>query len=164
MHMEVISNSASFTRQLGAGFALFLDFGDVLILSGDLGGGKTTFIGGVAKGLGIKQDISSPSFTLINEYGLDGNRLVHADLYRLEGLEDLAGIGIDDYIYDRNSIVCIEWGDKLGDKLSKYYLNIDFKYDWDSQQRRKIIFNSGNTYWDRKLKGFGKKINEESSQ
>jgi len=159
MNLEIISVSASFTARLGNEFSPFLDFGDIIILTGDLGGGKTTFIGGIASGLGIKEAISSPSFTLINEYGLDGKKFIHADLYRLEGLRDISGIGIDDYLYDDNNIVCIEWGDKLWGYLSKDYLNIDFNYAWDSQERRKIIFKSANKYWDRKLGRFNKIIN-----
>ena len=68
MQLEFISGSASFTRNLGKEFSGYLASGDVLLLSGELGGGKTTFISGIAEGLGISGDLSSPSFTILNEY------------------------------------------------------------------------------------------------
>ncbi len=154
MRIEISSGSADFTRRLGKDFSSVLLPGDLIMLSGDLGGGKTTFISGLAKGLGIKEDITSPSFTLINEYRYRQGRFVHADLYRLEGLQDISDIGMDDYLYDENSIVCIEWGNKLGGTLAKDHLNIDFAYEWDVENKRKIVFNSKNKYWDLKLERF----------
>ncbi|MDZ7837510.1 MAG: tRNA (adenosine(37)-N6)-threonylcarbamoyltransferase complex ATPase subunit type 1 TsaE [Actinomycetota bacterium] len=113
MNVEFITDSAKSTSRLGQYFASFLNGGDTIILTGDLGGGKTTFTSGIAKGLGIGQDVSSPSFTLVNEYSTGSKKLIHADLYRLDGAEEIAGIGMDDYIYDPDNIVCIEWGDKM---------------------------------------------------
>ncbi len=152
------ANSAEYTIRLGAAFSKCVDFGDLIILSGDLGGGKTTFVSGVAQGLGIKESITSPSFTLINEYAVDSKRFVHADLYRLEGFEEVSGTGIQDYIDDDHSLVCIEWGDKLWPHLGKAYVHIFFYYVWDSPDRRTIVLKSNHAYWDQKLRNFGKII------
>lgn len=154
MKLEFITGSAEDTAKLGINLASFLNGGDTIILTGDLGGGKTTFISGIAHGLGIDQPVSSPSFTLVNEYSSAGKSLIHADLYRLNSAEDIMGIGLEDYIYSQDNIVCIEWGNKMGAYLPPEYLGIHFGYMMDSESKRKIIFNSNTGYWQKKLTKF----------
>jgi tRNA threonylcarbamoyladenosine biosynthesis protein TsaE len=172
MQIEIISNSPVFTKNLAKSFSRFLSPGNIIIFTGELGGGKTTFISGLADGLGVSESPSSPSFTLLNEY-ITGNRIkfIHADLYRLENITDFDGIGLEDYLYDRNSIICIEWGDRIKKLIKKEYLEIKLNYLMDNESdnedsnkndkriedtKRKLIFNSNSRYWDLKLKAFKK--------
>ncbi len=139
---------------------MVLSKGDIVLFTGELGGGKTTFISGLAEGFGLEETLSSPSFTIMNEYLIDNTRkLIHADLYRLENAGEIDGIGLEDYFYDGISIICIEWGDRIKDNIEKDYLEINFSYLIDESNtgtKRKIIFTSLNRYWDIKLSGFEK--------
>jgi tRNA threonylcarbamoyladenosine biosynthesis protein TsaE len=162
MQIEIVSNSADFTKDLGKKISRFLAKGSIILFTGELGGGKTTFISGIAVGLGLKEDLSSPSFTILNEYHIDGQlKLIHADLYRLENIDDINGTGLEDYIYDGFSIICIEWGDRIKDHIKKEFLEINIRYLIDSSNistKRKITFESGSTLWDLKLSRFKKII------
>jgi tRNA threonylcarbamoyladenosine biosynthesis protein TsaE len=155
MQIEIISNSGVSTCKLGQIFSKVLSGGDVILFTGELGGGKTTFISGIARGLDITGNPSSPSFTIINEYRVGRfKNLVHIDLYRLEGTGEISEIGIGDYIYNSNSIVCIEWGDKVKEYIKGDFLEINLDYlkdKDDTESKRKILFSSSNRYWDRKL-------------
>lgn len=167
MRIEIISNSSIFTKNLGKKLSRVISKGDIVLFSGELGGGKTTFISGIAEGFDLKENLSSPSFTILNEYSI-GNwrKFVHADLYRLENTGEINGIGLDDYLYDDISIVCIEWGDKIKDYIEKEYLEINLSYLIDKSNiptKRKIIFNSSSQYWDLRLARF-KKILEKSGE
>ena len=164
MQIEFISHSASFTGNLGKKFSRYLANGDVVLLSGELGGGKTTFISGIAGGLGIKEDLSSPSFTILNEYRAGKkSKLIHADFYRIEDTAETETLGLNDYIYGSDSIVCVEWGDKIREGLRIDYLEIRFEYlinteGTGSQDQRKITFISSSDYWDLRLKKYKKRI------
>ncbi len=167
MKIEYISSSASFTRSLGRQFSRYLTGGDVLLLSGELGGGKTTFISGIAEGLGIMGDLSSPTFTILNEYQIaKKGKFVHADFYRIENIGETEAVGLDDYLYGQNVIVCVEWGDKIKKDLRIDFLEVRFEYLLDLNKsdsgddegnQRKITFSSNNEYWDRKLKNLKSK-------
>ncbi|MCX6347740.1 MAG: tRNA (adenosine(37)-N6)-threonylcarbamoyltransferase complex ATPase subunit type 1 TsaE, partial [Actinobacteria bacterium] len=111
---------------------------------------------------------SSPSFTLINIYDYKKDNielnLVHCDLYRVSGFKDIPDIGIEEYIYDGKSIVFIEWGNFLKEKISKDYLIIKFEYIFEDtvkegsseapDQKRQLTFSTENTYWRLKLRLF----------
>ena len=158
MQINIISNSADFTQSLGKKFSRILSKSNVILFSGELGGGKTTFISGLAEGFGVKENLSSPSFTILNEYHID-NRLkfIHADLYRLENIDDIDNTGLDDYLYDGFSIICIEWGDEIEDHDMSGYPSTNLSYLIDSSNvatKRKITFNSDSRYWDIKLSRF----------
>ena len=166
MNVKVVSASPEETRKIGGRFAKLLNPGDIIFLIGELGGGKTTFISGVAEGLKARGNVSSPSFTLINIYDYTKDNielnLVHCDLYRISGFKDIPDIGIEEYIYDEKSIVFIEWGNFLKEKISKDYLLIKFEYIFNdagkegssetSDQKRKLTFSADNTYWKEKIK------------
>jgi tRNA threonylcarbamoyladenosine biosynthesis protein TsaE len=162
MRFEIISNSPIFTRNLGKTFSRILSKGNIILFTGELGGGKTTFISGLAEGFGLGKNLSSPSFTILNEYRIDSSgKFIHADLYRLENIGEINGIGLDDYFYDGISIICIEWGDKIKDYIEKEYLEINLSYLMDksnAETKRKIIFNSISRYWDLKLAKFKKTL------
>ncbi|SJZ88954.1 tRNA threonylcarbamoyladenosine biosynthesis protein TsaE [Pilibacter termitis] len=104
----------------------------VLILTGDLGAGKTTFTKGLAEGLGISQMIKSPTYTIIREYTTGRLPLYHMDIYRVEnGVEDL---GIEEY-FENNGVCVVEWGEMLGEEMPEDYLEIILKKTPSEQQR-----------------------------
>ncbi len=154
MHLKILSESPGTTIELGKNFSKILTGGDIIIFSGELGGGKTTFISGLADGFGVRENLSRPSFTILNQYQAGKLKLVHIDFYRLDGIDEFDNIGLDDHIYDSSSVLCIEWGEKIQEYIKKDYLNICFNYiieDGDSINKRIITFDSSNTYWDKKL-------------
>ncbi|MEE9458075.1 MAG: tRNA (adenosine(37)-N6)-threonylcarbamoyltransferase complex ATPase subunit type 1 TsaE [bacterium] len=135
---ETITGSPQATAALGEKLARALPPGTVILLNGDLGGGKTTFVGGLARGLKATQEVRSPSFTLVREYG----PLVHMDLYRLDAAE-AAGLGWEDYLDDKR-IVAVEWSSHLptgfwgkGSFLIKLYFEIV------DEKRRRIVLKCG---------------------
>jgi len=107
---ERVSRSAAETEALGEELAAGLARGDLLLLAGELGAGKTTFVRGLARGLGIVSGVQSPTFQLVRVY--PGRiQLAHVDLYRLEGGANLADLGLDDLL--DQGVVAVEWGDRL---------------------------------------------------
>ena len=109
--LDFFSHSPAQTRRFGAHLGALVEPGDVVLLHGDLGAGKTHFAQGIAEGLGITEPVRSPTFTLINEYDEGRIPLYHIDLYRLEGDEDIATIGIEEY-FDADGLVVVEWPEK----------------------------------------------------
>jgi len=144
-----ITKSSKETQKLGYNFAKVLRKGDVVCLYGDLGSGKTTFVQGLAVGLGIKNRIISPTFVIIRSYkvrindkGLMMNDFYHIDLYRIENEEDVKGLGMEEIINNKNNTISIEWADKLKNYLPQKRIDISFFYKDDDT--RKIIFRSLN--------------------
>jgi len=113
---SIISHSPQETFEFGRQFAVGLRRGDVLALAGDLGAGKTQFAKGLAVGLGVETDVTSPTFTLIHEYPDGRLPLFHIDLYRLEDEDEVLGIGIDEYL-DGDGVTVIEWADKFAELM-----------------------------------------------
>lgn len=123
-----VSKSAEETFQIGRIIGEQLGAGDVLALIGELGAGKTCLTQGIARGLGVPEayPITSPTFTLINEY--PGRvTLYHMDLYRLAGPEDLEGMGYEDYFYG-DGVVVIEWAEKIRSILPARCLRVMMRY------------------------------------
>ena len=114
--MEWITHSPAETEALGARLAEALDAGRVVAFTGDLGAGKTAFVSGMARALGVEDRVTSPTFTIVNEY--EGGRLplFHFDMYRLDGAEDLFDIGWDDYL-DRGGVCAVEWSERVAEAL-----------------------------------------------
>ena len=114
--MDYLSNSVEETEALGAELAVRLEPGDVVAFTGDLGAGKTAFVRGLARGLGIPDRVTSPTFTIVNEY--EGGRLplFHFDMYRLEGADALFDIGWEDYL-DRGGVCAVEWSELTEEAL-----------------------------------------------
>ena len=113
--MEYLSHSEQETEALGAALAQRLHGGDVISYRGDLGAGKTAFTRGLARGLGCRGRVTSPTFTIVNEY--EGVvPLFHFDMYRLEGAEDLFDIGWEDYL-TRGGVCAVEWSEQVADAL-----------------------------------------------
>lgn len=135
---EVISESSKQTFEIGLAIGRKTRNGDTFALSGELGAGKTCFTGGLARGLDVGGDysITSPTFTLINEY-TGRCRLYHFDVYRLTCASDLDDIGYDEYI-SGNSVVVIEWAEKVADALPDDTITIHFEYLDENKRKIKI--------------------------
>ncbi len=142
--MQKILNvgSAKQTIELGIEFANSLKAGDVVALYGDLGAGKTTFVQGIAKGLGIKNFVTSPSFVIINEYHFEmANKelsFIHIDLYRIETEEELTDLGLSD-LFNDFSIVAIEWAEKAQKILPKNCKKVFLNFISDNE--REVVFS-----------------------
>lgn len=108
----IISRSAEETFELGKELAAMVSPGDVVVLCGDLGAGKTHLVKGIAAGLGVSAEVTSPTFTLIHEYPGRELTLYHIDLYRLENPKEALAIGLDDYLHSEG-VTVVEWGDKF---------------------------------------------------
>ncbi|BCV22717.1 tRNA (adenosine(37)-N6)-threonylcarbamoyltransferase complex ATPase subunit type 1 TsaE [Moorella sp. Hama-1] len=124
--MEVWLKDAGATRKLGEELAAILEPGAILILSGELGAGKTTLTQGLARGLGVTVPVTSPTFTLIQEY--QGRYpLYHIDLYRLEDPEAMLDLGLEEY-FAGEGITVVEWGERLEVYLPPAFLGITLEY------------------------------------
>lgn len=121
--MEITTKSPEQTQKVAKDFAKNLKLGDIVLLYGDLGSGKTQFVKGLAKGLGIKQRVTSPTFVFLKIYNANGKTINHIDLYRSENISDLREIGLDE-IFESSEITVIEWADKLEDNLPKKRIDI----------------------------------------
>ncbi len=106
---SVHTPSAAATRELAARLAGAARRGDVIVLQGSLGAGKTTFAQGFARGLGVQGPVTSPTFTLVRQYPCALGQLVHVDVYRLDHLAEVADLGLADLVED--GVVLVEWGD-----------------------------------------------------
>ncbi len=110
---EFITTSESETEALGAKLAASLPGGSVVAMYGDLGAGKTAFVRGMARGMGLQVRVSSPTFTIVNEY-LGDRDLIHFDMYRLSGADELFDIGWEDYLA-RGAVCAVEWSENVED-------------------------------------------------
>ena len=111
--MEYVSNSEKETERIGEEFAKGLKGGEVIAMYGDLGAGKTAFVRGMARGMGLSARVSSPTFTIVNEY-LGDIDLIHFDMYRLSSAEELFDIGWEDYLA-RGAVCAVEWSENVSD-------------------------------------------------
>lgn len=134
---ELVSASPQVTRQIGASLAKRARAGDVILLVGNLGAGKTCLVQGIAWGLGISEFAASPSFVLVRE--LHGRLpLYHVDLYRLDHLEEIADLGLDDYFYG-GGVTVVEWAEKGRGVLPREHLLIQIDYLSDNERRFRLV-------------------------
>ena len=110
--MKIISRSEADTERAGEALAKGLPGGVVVKLYGGLGAGKTAFVRGMARGMGLNCRVSSPTFTIVNEYSGSGRELLHFDMYRLGGAQELLDIGWDDYLA-RDAVIAVEWSENV---------------------------------------------------
>ena len=122
--MEFVTNSERETEELGARLAERLGPGAVIAFTGDLGAGKTAFTRGLARGLGISDRVTSPTFTIVNEY--EGGRLplFHFDMYRLSSSDELFDIGWEDYLA-RGGVCAVEWSENVSDALEEGTVSVE---------------------------------------
>lgn len=139
MEKTITSNSVDFTKELGSMFAKLLKCGDTVVLTGDLGAGKTMFVSGFLSFYGKENEACSPTFTIVNEHTLTNNlKLFHFDVYRFDFEDEFTAIGGEEF-FD-NGICIIEWGEKIKNLLPKNYLKINIKKDENDINLRKISF------------------------
>lgn len=139
MQCTFITHSASETRHLGESMGALIQPPMVLALHGDLGAGKTTLTQGIAAGLGISQRVTSPTFTLVNQYPLSNQwHLIHIDSYRLNQGE-AETIGLDEILDDEQAIVIIEWAERVAELLPAERVDIHLTTEQDTQSRKIII-------------------------
>ena len=110
--MEFMTHSPEETEKLGAALGNLLTAGTILAYEGDLGAGKTAFTRGLARGLGCREPVTSPTYTIVNEYLTGRLPLFHFDMYRLRSEDDLFDIGWEDYL-DRGGICAVEWSENV---------------------------------------------------
>ena len=136
--MEHVTNSPEETEALGERLAERLEPGTVIAFTGDLGAGKTAFVRGLARGLGIAERVTSPTFTIVNEY--EGGRLplFHFDMYRLGSADELFDIGWEDYLA-RGGVCAVEWSENVADALEEGCLRVDIRRGERDDQRRITI-------------------------
>lgn len=135
---KVITSSSQETQKIASEFAKTVKKGDILCFYGNLGSGKTTFIQGFSKGLGIKNRIISPTFIILRSYTTDELNFYHVDLYRTITIGDLNSVGLDEIINSKDNIVAIEWAEKLGKFLPEK--RIDIKFNILGNDKREITF------------------------
>ena len=126
--MKYISNSPDETENIAFQLAELLKENDIITLDGDLGAGKTAFVRGLAKGLGIEDPVSSPTFTIVNEYRKGNIPLFHFDVYRIESPDDMYDIGFDEYLYS-DGVCAIEWASNIRELLTMPYYEITITKD-----------------------------------
>ena len=132
--VRFVTNSEEETELLGTRLAKTLTSGAVIAFTGDLGAGKTAFTRGLARGLGIEDRITSPTFTIVNEY--EGGRLplFHFDMYRLNSSEELFDIGWEDYMV-RGGVCAVEWSENVSDTLGKDSILVEIRRGERASQR-----------------------------
>lgn len=139
MEKQAVTNSPQETIEFAKGIARELKPGTVLCLEGQLGSGKTTFIKGLAEGLGLKHpgQVKSPTFVLMHIYKAK-IPIYHFDCYRLNSIEELENIGFVDFVNDPHAISCVEWAEKSGSLIPSYARHIHFDILGASQRRISI--------------------------
>ena len=138
--MEYRTQSVEQTQQLGCRLAEYLTPGAVVAFTGDLGAGKTAFTQGIARGMGVTERVTSPTFTIVNEYEGGKMPLFHFDMYRLGSSEDLFDIGWEDYLA-RGGVCVVEWSEIVEDALDDYCVRVDIRRGETDHER--VIAISG---------------------
>ncbi len=133
---EFISNSEQETRKIAKNLASKLHLGDIVVLSGDLGAGKTKFTQGFLSFWNLENEISSPTFTIVNEYTNKNINIYHFDVYRLADIDEFYAIGGQEYF--ENGICIIEWGELIEDILPKKHIKVTIDKDEFNENLRHI--------------------------
>ena len=145
--MEFLTNSPEETEKVGAALGRILNPGAVIAYRGDLGAGKTAFTRGLARGLGYEEPVTSPTYTIVNEYLGGRLPLFHFDMYRLASSDDLWDIGWDDYL-DRGGVCAVEWSENVADALEDaIYVTIHKT----GETSRRIVMEGGENLADLSL-------------
>jgi len=138
MNLSIITKNENETRQIAKAIASIFDCGDLILLEGDLGTGKTYFVKGFAEGISSVNIVTSPTFSIANFYRGPSQGLLHIDLYRIETIKEFTDLGLSDYF--SQNIVLIEWGTKFADEFDEFLL-ISLEYVDDHKDTRKITFS-----------------------
>ena len=145
MLLELRARTAEDTREVGEAMSASLRARDAVVLTGELGAGKTTFVQGVARGLGIEDQVSSPTFTLVKEYRgiLD---IAHVDVYRLERVQDVVDLGLDE-LGDGEGVLLVEWGDAVEDLLPDERLRVELTTEYLVSDVRRLRVSALGASW-----------------
>ena len=144
MRIELRAQTADDTRSVGEAFADLLRPRDAVILTGELGAGKTTLVQGIARGLGVTDRVVSPTFTLVREY--HGRlEVAHVDVYRLERIQDVMDLGLEE-LGDGEAVLLVEWGDAVEEVLPADHVTIELTGAEDDDARR-LVFTPGGQTW-----------------
>lgn len=135
-HFQFLSKSEEDTKNFAKSLASQLKKQDIVVLTGDLGSGKTKFTEGILSYFGLENEISSPTFTIVNEYQKDDLFIYHFDVYRLEDSSEFYEMGGEEYF--ENGICLIEWGELIEDILPNDYIKISFSRDTKHENIRNI--------------------------
>jgi len=127
------------TILLGEEFSHLLRRGDVVAIFGDLGSGKTHFIQGVCKGLGVREHVASPTFTIVNEYHVADTTIYHFDFYRLNLPAEIREIGFEEYLSSPDAICLIEWADRVREFLPAARFDVHMKLGENNETREIVI-------------------------
>jgi len=141
--IDIVTRTPDETRTVGAGLAELLVPGDVISLTGDLGAGKTTFVQGAARGLGVGEPVVSPTFVLVREYRGEVP-VYHLDVYRLDRLQEVIDLGFEDLL-DPSGVIFVEWGDAIDALLPDEHLRVELRTD-DGDARR-LSFSGRGVRW-----------------
>ena len=149
--IEIVSQGPEQTEAVAGALAPELRDGDLVVLAGDLGAGKTRFTKGLAAGLGVTETVTSPTFTLVNRY--DDGRLVlhHLDVYRLDDLSETLDLDLPELL--ESGVTVIEWGDEIDAVLPADHLTVRIEHGADDDERR-IRFEPGGAEWAQRLERF----------
>ena len=134
--INLISNSELETKELAKNIASKLNKNSVIVLQGDLGAGKTKFTEGILEYFDLQDEISSPTFTIVNEYNTKDINIYHFDVYRLADIDEFYAIGGEEYF--EKGICIIEWGEIIQDALPKDYIKIIFERNFENENSRNI--------------------------
>ena len=136
---KIITLNYTETEEVGFKLAQTLELGSVVLLFGNLGAGKTVFSRGFARGLGITEPVSSPTYTIVQEYDIpDDGRLYHLDLYRISGVESALAFGVDEFLDDDNAINLIEWPMRIDGILPDNCIKVTLTH-LDDEKREIVI-------------------------
>lgn len=148
--LAVRTRSADETRALGAALAGSCVGGDLIVLTGDLGAGKTAFTQGFAAALGVEAAVTSPTFTLAHRY--EGSLVVHhLDVYRLEDLSEVIDLGLSELL-DDDAVTLIEWGEAIAPALPSSYLQVRLELG-DAEDERRVAFEAVGPRWEGRIRG-----------
>lgn len=144
------SYSEQDTIQFGVRLARHLQAGDIVVLSGDLGSGKTKLTQGILTYFGLENEISSPTFTIVNEYTAKDTNIYHFDVYRLSSPDEFYAIGGEQYF--ENGICIVEWGELIQDILPKEYIQISFSRNLEEETARTLCIHPFGEKYDTMIK------------
>jgi tRNA threonylcarbamoyladenosine biosynthesis protein TsaE len=150
MRLELKAETADDTRSVGEAFADLLRARDAVILTGELGAGKTTLAQGIARGLGVTDRVVSPTFTLVREY--HGRlEVAHVDVYRLERIQDVMDLGLEE-LGDGEAVLLVEWGDAVEEVLPADHVTIELT-GVEHDDARRLTFTPGGQTWVERWEG-----------
>ena len=143
-NFKITSSLPNYTMEIAKALAHLLQNGDTIVLTGELGAGKTKFVEGFLSYFGLQDEISSPTFNIVNEYKANEINIYHFDVYRLENSDEFFAIGGEEY-FDKG-ICLIEWGETMKEVLPANYIQISFTKDFSDENKRILEFKAfGNT-------------------